>query len=244
MAATAAFVAGSCRQNRCKAATRSTRRSSRDCPPGRRRRRIQSPFPAMFPSSRSPPRPVCRATGPNMRLRGRAGSRNLGIGPPCRNPQRLAAQQRRHHLPRRNIQIGRLRDEQDATGQWGHHGRFALGCLSKALHQFLDVGWSSVVHNLKFCRVCYDTRIRQRLQHDDDIGLIEFQREEMLADQNVIVRYAPQRVPSVLRGAFELPEAGQDGVETCSTIPSPSSFHASMPLEWPAGANWVWIGSP
>src|SRR5579871_3301823 len=38
----------------------------------------------------------------------------------------------------------------------------------------------------------------------------------------------PSVFPSVLRGSFTLPDAGQEGVETCSTIPLPVSFHANM----------------
>src|ERR1017187_3346550 len=46
----------------------------------------------------------------------------------------------------------------------------------------------------------------------------------------------PSVLPSVLRGNFWLPAAGQDGVETCKTKPSPASSQASMPFEWPQGA--------
>src|ERR1039458_3669879 len=54
----------------------------------------------------------------------------------------------------------------------------------------------------------------------------------------------PSVFPSVLRGLCELPEAGQDGVETCITKPLPSAFQASRPLEWPCGSASVFTGSP
>src|SRR5271166_5931085 len=42
----------------------------------------------------------------------------------------------------------------------------------------------------------------------------------------------PRVLPSVLRGEFWLPAAGQEGVETCMTRPSPASFQATIPFEW------------
>src|SRR5882724_834327 len=46
----------------------------------------------------------------------------------------------------------------------------------------------------------------------------------------------PSVFPSLVRGWSLLPAAGHDGVVTCITNPFPSSFQASIPLEWPQGA--------
>ena len=47
---------------------------------------------------------------------------------------------------------------------------------------------------------------------------------------------APAELMELFRqAAREVPEAGQDGVETCKTNPSPLLSQASMPFECPAG---------
>src|ERR1700682_1881701 len=51
----------------------------------------------------------------------------------------------------------------------------------------------------------------------------------------------PNVLPSLLRRKFLLPAAGHDGVVTCKTKPSPSSFQASMPFECPQGAPHCFV---
>src|SRR5262249_15768199 len=51
----------------------------------------------------------------------------------------------------------------------------------------------------------------------------------------------PSVLPLLWRGKCLLPAPGQFGVDTCITKPSPSSFHASIPFEWPHGLSQnVW----
>ena len=57
----------------------------------------------------------------------------------------------------------------------------------------------------------------------------------MLADLDVVVLDAPESVAVGRAGELALPEAGQDGVETCRMRPSPESLQRIMPLECPHG---------
>src|SRR5579871_1983371 len=62
-------------------------------------------------------------------------------------------------------------------------------------------------------------------------ALSSFRAKKCWLTRTLSSRTHPSVFPSVRRGWLKLPEAGQLGVETWRTRPSPLSFHASMPLE-------------
>src|ERR1700681_1321798 len=67
-------------------------------------------------------------------------------------------------------------------------------------------------------------------------SLVSFREKKCWLTSTLSSSTQPNVLPSVLRENFLLPAAGQDGVVTCNTKPSPSSFQASMPFECPQGA--------
>src|SRR5713226_249463 len=93
------------------------------------------------------------------------------------------------------MQSRRLGNQYDAGGESALRYGLALGLRAQASDKGLHIGRAAVVHNLVTCWVRHHAGIFQSSEHRDQVVLGELQREEVLANQNVVVLNTPKGVP-------------------------------------------------
>jgi len=104
------------------------------------------------------------------------------------------------------------------------------------LHQSLHIGGAPVLDQLRIVRIRYHARILKPGSTVSKSSLLSLTAKKCWLPFTLSSLTQPSVLPSVVRGESRLPGAGQDGVDTCRTNPSPDSFQATMPFEWPQGA--------
>src|SRR3990172_4494824 len=153
--------------------------------------------PAAFAERRVEEGDVCRC----------GGRVNLRSVPPRSDPKGHPTERGRYHLPRRDLQAGRLRQHHDPTRKRVFRVGIAVGLEAEACDKILHIGRTAILHDLRVGRLRRDARILQRPQHEDEIVLRELQGEEVLTDQYVARGpYAPERIAD---GSWMAPAPGR-----------------------------------
>jgi hypothetical protein len=116
-------------------------------------------------------------------------------------------------VPGWNVQSGRLRDEPYAARQRVERGPGAGRFSTELPEQGLHVTRSTIVDDLEVREIGGHAGVLQGAQRQDEISLRELQGEEVLAELDVVVFHAAQRVAVGLPRALLIsgPRPGRGG---------------------------------